>query len=344
MKRFVLCIFACLLFLGCASVEQIKLNFTTEKISDYELKISGTELAENLYLRIQVLNSKRKSLSEDIEKHIKVLCGSNEYKFVLTRYDTLNNNKSESIACFDLHNKEGEKVNLTGFSEIRLISEKAISYKDVMAAQALWFINNNVVIYKTKGAGKKNDCYIGFIEFSMAKNTKEEIKKNNLANDIIEKQYPKYKEYKQRTDFNRLYRSLLYEWSPQIDFEKNDIIVAPEGMLSVVNVIVYSKSQYLYLVSVTGMSEFSKCCYILSDRPLNIIFNNIIYESLILKYTGKSNYQKRYDIVDCYIFTVSSISDPDVSKIYKTIEEVQEIEKNPDEWLLKHPDFKLDKK
>lgn len=201
MKKFCLgLITTCFLLLGCASLQGHTTlpNFTAEKISDYEIKITWTGDAKYLYLKLPLNiktrnkevyngfeNSKLLEFVSNVEKCMSVRIGTEEYHFNYDNFDIFDAGSSDNNFVnvgFELKNANGEKLKLFGNNELRIISQNRLSYDNIVIGTGLHYGSNYYGTSKIFSLSY-NDCYLALNNFSFDLRTDEEIKRDKKIAD-----------------------------------------------------------------------------------------------------------------------------------------------------------------
>lgn len=246
-------LFTTVLLISCVSTNSENINtevpnFKEQKISDYEIEISGTENIRNVFFYRApaglVFSDAPKSndfINETIS-NISIIVNNTEYPLKFSEY-------TEGLYIFYLSDFNGKKLKILGNDRIKLVSRRALTYSDSVIGTRLKFGD--------KEFGRKKypyDCLICLNQLQISKNTKTEQEKIDLARKIICKKYgfknpDEYVRWLNRCDWNNLYISLSAgSYSNSISFFKGDIIVIKENLLTIEDMS-YTDSGYLYLVT-----------------------------------------------------------------------------------------------
>ena len=127
-----------------------------------------------------------------------------------------------------------------------------------------------------------------------------------------------WEDWKIRCSPTNLYRSLTI--GAESSFIVGDITYIKEYTLSIRHLDVISGG-YSYLISFPGLS---KCCNVISMHQLSYMggYDNLVSESMLLRFVGKGQYRQGYSIVDCDTFALVEEGTPDYNNFDKLMREI----------------------
>lgn len=133
--------------------------------------------------------------------------------------------------------------------------------------------------------------------------------------------------WKSRTNYNNLYRYLNIG-SRNESYKQNDLILMPAQLLSIVDVT-YQNGNYIYLVTSYGINPLSKYCKIVSPIQINYIsyYENLITDSLLLRYIGEDAYKNNGSIISCDVFQNIVPGTNDFDYYNNVLTQIDELEK-----------------
>lgn len=259
---------------------------------------------------------------------------------------------------FYLADTENKKLSITGNNRIVLKSKRALSYSFIECDTRFTkkFLTRDIFNMGTFLYGKtfgRNiypyDCsiFLDNLKFSEKTRVEQEAEqeKRDLARAIIAKKYgaanaDAYVKWLNRCDYMNLHRSLNIGGSYYVNtipFMEGDMVLMKENLLSIENMN-YMGNGYLYLVT-ASKNAVSKCCMIISRRQLSYVnysYSAIITEPLLLKFEGRDQYQKGYQLQTCDVFSVIERGSKEYNDYIakfndytSKVNDIAEIEKNP---------------
>lgn len=323
--------------ISCVSTNQENINIEKpnlmdKKIDDYNIEISGTENIKYIYfyrsptgLHFSGEPVNNNFIQETIS-NISFFIGNKEYYLKFSDYE-------ENLYEFYAIDETGKKLQVFGNAKIVLQSKRALSFSDAVVGTGLKFGEREF--------GRKKypyNCLICLNNLTIAKNTKTEQERIDLARKIICKKYGfknpnDYVAWLNRCDWNNLYISLSAgSYSNARSFVEGDYIFMKENLLTIEDMSSTSAG-YLYLVT-AGKNQISKCCMVVSAHELNYMnyYGAMITEPLLLRFEGKNQYQQGYRSQSCDVFTVIERNSKEYNEYVSKINDIANIEKNPSEY------------
>ncbi len=317
-------------------------NLTFERIDNFTIKVKGTENSRYFYLifrRYADMDEKIFKEYIDLIESMNLYLGSEQCHLKYDGFDFVDSNRNffdqDIIIKFSLVDNSGKKNKITGFEEILICSEHALStgYGDS---------DNNIQLWTSLKLGNKKygngkDCFLAFTNFSFGKTKAEVEKKLQMEKDrqeakrmgfsSVEKYYSylqKQEDIKRRRSDANFYNQVLY--AQGIPLEKGDVFTISANCLKVVDRVVEANG-YTYLVTFVSSAAslsidearsygaygggFKHCFYIITKNPLYLQeqIELTTYERYVtnqydlkVKCIGKDKYQRNYQDVDCYTF------------------------------------------